>query len=81
MHQLATRNSAMNKPVALVTGALTGIRGAAALAFAKDGGRVIVSGRREAEGNALDGELRRLGADAAFIRADDRRDDGALALK
>jgi len=65
----------MNKPVVLITGALTGIGRATALAFAKDGARLIVSGRREAEGKALEAELRRLGAEAAFIPADVRRDD------
>ncbi len=62
----------MNKPVVLITGALTGIGRATALAFAKDGARVVVSGRREAEGKALEGELRGLGAEAAFIPADVR---------
>ena len=65
----------MNKPVVLITGALTGIGRATALAFAKDGARLVVSGRREAEGKALEAELRRLGAEAAFIQADVRRDD------
>ena len=54
----------MNKPVVLITGALTGIGRATALAFAKDGARLAVSGRREAEGKALEAELRRLGAEA-----------------
>ena len=65
----------MSKPVVLITGALTGIGRATALAFAKDGARLVVSGRREAEGKALEAELRRLGAEAAFIQADVRRDD------
>jgi len=65
----------MNKPVVLITGALTGIGRAAALAFAKDGARLVVSGRREAEGKALEAELRGLGAEAAFIQADVRHDD------
>src|SRR5260370_37947036 len=65
----------MKKPVVLITGALTGIGRATALAFAKDGARLVVSGRREAEGKALEAELRRLGADAAFIQADVRHDD------
>src|ERR1700756_1950288 len=65
----------MNKPVVLITGALTGIGRATAVAFAKDGARLVVSGRREAEGRALEAELRRLGAEAAFIQADVRRDD------
>ncbi|HWX30673.1 MAG TPA: SDR family NAD(P)-dependent oxidoreductase [Steroidobacteraceae bacterium] len=65
----------MNEPAVLIMGALTGIGRAAALAFAKDGARPVISGRREAEGKALEAELRRLGAGAAFIQADVRRDD------
>src|SRR5437016_13720418 len=65
----------MDRPVVLISGALTGIGRATALAFAKDGVRLVVSGRREAEGKALEAQLRRLGAEAAFIQADVRRDD------
>ena len=64
----------MTKPVALITGALTGIGRAAALAFAHDGYRVVVSGRREEAGLALEKELRGLGAEAEFIQADVRHD-------
>ena len=70
----------MNKPVVLITGALTGIGRATALAFAKNGARLVVSGRREAEGKALETELRGLGAEAAFIKADVRRDDEVGSL-
>jgi len=70
----------MDKPVVLITGALTGIGRAAALAFAKNGARLVVSGRREAEGKALEGELLRMGAEAAFIQADVRRDDEVVDL-
>jgi NAD(P)-dependent dehydrogenase (short-subunit alcohol dehydrogenase family) len=65
----------MSNPVVLITGALIGIGRATAVAFAKDGARVIASGRREAEGIALEAELRRLGAEAAFIPADVRHED------
>jgi NAD(P)-dependent dehydrogenase (short-subunit alcohol dehydrogenase family) len=62
-------------PVILITGALTGIGRATALAFAKDGATVVAAGRREAEGKALESELRALGAQAAaFIKADVRRE-------
>ena len=65
----------MNSPVVLVTGALTGIGRATALAFAKAGARVAVSGRRVAEGQVLERELQQLGADAVFFAADVRDDE------
>ena len=65
----------MSKPVVLVTGALTGIGRATGLAFARQGDIVVVSGRREAEGKALEAELRGLGTEAAFIAADVRHED------
>jgi NAD(P)-dependent dehydrogenase (short-subunit alcohol dehydrogenase family) len=70
----------MSSPVVLITGALTGIGRATAVAFAEDGARVVASGRREAEGKALEAELRSLGAEAAFIRADVRREDDVSSL-
>jgi NAD(P)-dependent dehydrogenase (short-subunit alcohol dehydrogenase family) len=70
----------MSNPVVLITGALTGIGRATAIAFAKEGARVVASGRREAEGKALEAELRSLGAEAAFIRADVRREDDVSSL-
>ena len=70
----------MSKPVGLVTGALTGIGRATALAFARQGDIVVVSGRREAEGKALEAELRGLGAEAAFIAADVRHEDDISRL-
>jgi NAD(P)-dependent dehydrogenase (short-subunit alcohol dehydrogenase family) len=65
----------MNNPVIVITGALTGIGRAAALAFAKTGARLVVSGRREAEGKALEVELQKLGAQAVFVQADVRHDE------
>jgi len=70
----------MNNPVVLITGALTGIGRAAALAFAKEGARLVVSGRREVEGNALEAELHRAGAEAAFVQADVRSEDDVRNL-
>jgi NAD(P)-dependent dehydrogenase (short-subunit alcohol dehydrogenase family) len=61
-------------PVVLITGALTGIGRAAALAFAKEGSRLVVSGRHEEAGHALAIELRSLGSEAEFVRADVRRE-------
>jgi NAD(P)-dependent dehydrogenase (short-subunit alcohol dehydrogenase family) len=70
----------MNKPVVLITGALTGIGRATAVAFAREGARVVVSGRREQEGKKLEKELRELGAEVEFVTADVRRDDDIRAL-
>jgi NAD(P)-dependent dehydrogenase (short-subunit alcohol dehydrogenase family) len=70
----------MDKPVILITGALTGIGRASAVAFAKKGAKVIVSGRRDEAGKALAEELRALGAEAEFINADVRDEDDVRAL-
>ena len=70
----------MDNPVILITGALTGIGRATSLAFAKEGATVVVSGRREAEGKALEDELHGLGAKAAFILADVRHEDDVRNL-
>jgi NAD(P)-dependent dehydrogenase (short-subunit alcohol dehydrogenase family) len=71
----------MTSSIVLVTGALTGIGRATALAFAKEGATVVVSGRREPEGQALAAELKAQGAaDAAFIRADVRHEAEVRSL-
>jgi NAD(P)-dependent dehydrogenase (short-subunit alcohol dehydrogenase family) len=65
----------MNQPVVLITGALSGIGRATAFAFARAGARLVVSGRRAAEGAALEAELRETGAEAFFVKADVRHDE------
>ena len=70
----------MNHPVVLITGALTGIGRATALAFAKEGADIVVSGRRDDAGQALATELRALGAQAEFIRADVRHESDVQTL-
>jgi NAD(P)-dependent dehydrogenase (short-subunit alcohol dehydrogenase family) len=65
----------MNSPVVIITGALTGIGRATALAFAQEGARVIVSGRHDDAGQKLVTELRSLGAEAEFASTDVRHDD------
>src|SRR6202040_4174194 len=74
------RAPAFSAPVFLITGALTGIGRARAFAFAREGATVVASGRREAEGKSLEAQLRSLGAEAAFIRADVRRKDDVRSL-
>ncbi|WP_250475634.1 glucose 1-dehydrogenase [Caballeronia sp. GAFFF1] len=70
----------MNQSVVLITGALTGIGRATAFAFARAGARLVVSGRRSAQGEALEAELRELGAEAFFVQADVRRDEDVRRL-
>jgi len=61
--------------VVLITGALTGIGRATALAFAREGDQIVVSGRHGEAGEELAQELRAQGAEAEFICADVRHDD------
>jgi NAD(P)-dependent dehydrogenase (short-subunit alcohol dehydrogenase family) len=74
------KNPEISHPVVLVTGALTGIGRATALAFAKQSARVVVSGRREEAGHALAKELRSLGAEAEFVAADVRHESDVQKL-
>src|SRR5258706_4308195 len=64
----------------LITGALTGIGRAAALAFAREGHRIVVAGRHEAAGQELATELRALGTEVEFLRADVRHEDDVRSL-
>jgi NAD(P)-dependent dehydrogenase (short-subunit alcohol dehydrogenase family) len=70
----------MSSPVVLITGALTGIGRAAAVVFAQEGARVVVSGRRDKQGQELVAELQGLGAEAIFVRSDVRKDEDVRNL-
>ena len=70
----------MNTPVVLITGALTGIGRATALAFAREGARLVISGRSDDEGQKLTAELQKLGAEAEFLRSDVRHEDDVRNL-
>jgi NAD(P)-dependent dehydrogenase (short-subunit alcohol dehydrogenase family) len=70
----------MTNQVVLITGALTGIGRATALAFARAGAHVVVSGRRDEAGQALAAELNALSGSADFIRTDVRHDDDVRSL-
>jgi NAD(P)-dependent dehydrogenase (short-subunit alcohol dehydrogenase family) len=56
--------------VAVVTGATGGIRRAAALEFASAGARVVLAGRRQAEGERTVDLIAAAGGEATFVRTD-----------
>jgi NAD(P)-dependent dehydrogenase (short-subunit alcohol dehydrogenase family) len=66
--------------VVLVTGGLTGIGRAAAIAFAKEGAMVIVAGRRQEAGTELIKELSAFGSEAEFSNTDVRNEDDVRAM-
>ena len=70
----------MNTPVVLITGALTGIGRATALAFAREGARIVVSGRHDEDGKKLVAEIRELGIEAEFVRSDVRHEEDVRNL-
>ena len=70
----------MATPVVLITGALTGIGRATAVAYARQGANLIVSGRHDDAGADLAKQLSELGAQAEFVRADVRHDEDMTSL-
>src|SRR6202789_1816610 len=70
----------MSTQVVLITGGLTGIGRAAAIAFAKKGANVVVAGRRDEAGKALVRELRSFGSEAEFRSTDVRKEDDVRAM-
>lgn len=68
------------KKTVVITGALAGIGRETAIAFAETGANVVVSGRREEAGTALEAHLKSLGSDAFFIRSDVRDEDDVRHL-
>ena len=73
-------NNTFTGKVALVTGGTSGIGKATALAFAGAGAKVVLSGRREKEGADVVAQIKKLGGDAAFVRADIANDADVKAM-
>jgi NAD(P)-dependent dehydrogenase (short-subunit alcohol dehydrogenase family) len=71
----------MTAPVVLITGALTGIGRATALAYAREGARIVISGRQQDAGDDLVAALIETGAaDAIFVRADVRMEQEVAGM-
>ena len=66
--------------VALITGGNAGIGRATAIEFAKQGAKVVVSGRREKEGHEVVAEIKALGGEAIFVKTDVSKESDVKAM-
>ena len=57
-----------------MTGGTSGIGKTTAIEFARAGAKVVLTGRREKEGAQVVAEIKKLGGEAAFVRADVAKD-------
>ena len=73
-------NGTFSGKVALVTGGTSGIGKTTAIEFARAGAKVVLTGRREKEGAQVVAEIKKLGGDAAFVRADVAKDADVKAM-
>ena len=73
-------NKTFEGKVALVTGGTSGIGKTTAIEFARAGAKVVLTGRREKEGAEVVREIKKLGGDGAFVRADVARDADVKAM-
>src|SRR5438309_4643061 len=73
-------NNTFEGKVALVTGGTSGNGEATAIDFARARAKVVLTGRRDKEGAQVVAEIKKLGADAAFVRADVAKDADVKAM-
>jgi NAD(P)-dependent dehydrogenase (short-subunit alcohol dehydrogenase family) len=66
--------------VALITGGNAGIGRATAIAFARRGAKVVITGRREREGQEVVDEIKGAGGEAIFVQADVSREPDVVAM-
>lgn len=72
--------ASMSGKVALVVGASSGIGESAALAFAREGARVVVASRRKDEGESVAESIRAAGGESLFVQTDVQSTDDVRRL-
>jgi NAD(P)-dependent dehydrogenase (short-subunit alcohol dehydrogenase family) len=60
----------LHNKVAIITGGTSGIGADSAVLFAEQGAKVVIAGRREAEGKKVLDQVRAKGGDAIFVKTD-----------
>jgi len=73
-------NNTFADKVVLVTGGTAGIGRATAVAFARQGAKVVVSGRRKTEGQESVALVEKAGGEGLFVRADVSQEEDVAAL-
>lgn len=70
----------MEGKVAVVTGSTRGIGRATAVRFAREGAKVIVTGRSTDAGRQVQAEIRAAGGEATYVETDLAREDDVVAM-
>ena len=72
--------SSFKGKVALVTGGTSGIGRETAVAFAREGAKIVVSGRREREGQETVDIIKKAGGEAIFVKTDVAKEQDVKAM-